>query len=84
MSMTRLLNSTLLLTMLTVSGMAIAQAKLTLQIKGVKGPLKANVDIYLQKFRDTEFSAGMRFYTELEQESRTALEALGYYHSKIS
>ncbi len=83
MRIPRLLRSTLLFTVLTASCLAGAQSQISLQVKGIKGALKDNVDIYLQKFQEDDFTPGLRFNTELEQETRTALQALGYYHSDI-
>ncbi|HBN88905.1 MAG TPA: hypothetical protein DD408_07100, partial [Rheinheimera sp.] len=69
--------------MLTTSFTLCAQSRLKLQVTGVKGALKDNVDIYLQKFREDDAIPGLSFHSELEREVRTALEALGYYHSEI-
>jgi len=78
------LGSVALLTVLSASSFSFAQTQLTLQIKGIKGALKDNVEIYLQKFHDGDVTPGLRFHTELEQEAKTALQALGYYHSDIT
>ena len=84
MRILRLLCSVALLTLLFTGTLTYAQSKLTLQIKGINGALKDNVEIYLQKFFDGDISPGVRFHAELEQEANTALQALGYYHSDIS
>lgn len=83
MSISGLLNSAVLL-MLTVSFFTSAQSQIKLQVKGIKGALKDNVEIYLQKFKQDDITPGLRFYAEVEQEARTALQALGYYNSEIS
>uniref|UniRef100_UPI004048D05D autotransporter assembly complex protein TamA n=1 Tax=Rheinheimera sp. TaxID=1869214 RepID=UPI004048D05D len=53
-------------------------------ISGVKGALRDNIDIYLQKYSDADNTPGVRFQATLQQEINTALQALGYYHSEIS
>jgi translocation and assembly module TamA len=84
MRILRLLCNLALLSFLLISIVSFAQSQLTLQIKGIKGAIKDNVDIYLQKFYEGDVTLGLRFHAELEQEARTALQALGYYHSDIS
>jgi translocation and assembly module TamA len=83
MSISGLLNSAVLL-MLTASFYAGAQAQVKLQVKGIKGVLKDNVEIYLEKFNEADVTPGLRFHAELEQEAKTALQALGYYNSRIT
>ena len=83
MSIPRLLYSLALFALLTTSFMLCAQSQLKLQVTGIKGALKDNVDIYLQKFQEDDAIPGLSFHSELEREVRTALEALGYYHSEI-
>ncbi len=69
--------------LLTFSAQAWAQSALTLTITGIKGELKDNVAIYLQKFTEDEVSAGTRLHAALTQEAEKALQALGYYQSEI-
>ncbi|WP_040551469.1 autotransporter assembly complex protein TamA [Rheinheimera nanhaiensis] len=69
--------------LLAVSAQAWAQSALTLNITGIKGELKDNVAIYLQKFTEDEVSAGTRLHAALTQEAEKALQALGYYQSEI-
>src|SRR5690606_13525046 len=83
MSIPRLLYSLALFALLTTSFKLCAQSQLKLQVTGINGALKDNVDIYLQKFREDDAIPGLSFHSELEREVRTALQALGYYHSEI-
>lgn len=84
MSIPKMLHSMARLILLTASFISCAQSPLKLQVSGIKGALKDNVDIYLQKFREDDVTPGLNFHTELEREARIALEALGYYHSEIN
>ena len=67
-----------------LAGNAAAQQEIELDVKGVKGELKDNVDIYLQKFQEDGQLGGVRFHDELQQQVQLALQALGYYHAEIS
>lgn len=78
-----LLHCVLLCILLIISAQAAAQSALTLNITGIKGELKDNVTVYLQKFTEDEVSAGSRLHTALTQEAEKALQALGYYQSEI-
>lgn len=80
----RLLNSTVLLFLLLAPFTLSAQSQIKLQVKGISGALKDNVDIYLKKFHEDDVRPGFRFHKELEQDTRIALEALGYYQAQIS
>jgi translocation and assembly module TamA len=83
MRISRFLNHTVLIALITASSLAGAQSQVRTTVKGVHGALKDNVEIYLQKFEEYDVTPGLRFHEELEQEARTALQALGYYHSDI-
>ena len=83
MSIPRLLHSVVLFALLFTSCLLCAQTQLKLQITGIKGALKDNVDIYLQKFREDDAIPSLSFHAELEREARKALQALGYYNSTI-
>ena len=60
-----------------------AQSGISFDIQGVKGELKDNVEIYLQRFYGADYTPSIRFHAELEQEVQTALQALGFYHANI-
>lgn len=83
MPIPRLLRCIMLITLLTSSCFTGAQSQVKLQVKGIKGALKDNVDIYLQKFSDDDATPGIRLQQALQQEAKTALQALGYYQSEI-
>lgn len=54
-----------------------------LQVRGLSGATKDNVDLYLANFLNGGISSSLRFQARLEQETRAALRALGYYHPTI-
>lgn len=54
-----------------------------LQIQGLSGSAKDNVDMYLANFINGGVSSSLRSQARLEQETRAALRALGYYHPTI-
>lgn len=78
-----LLRCVLLCALLIISAQTAAQSALTVNITGIKGELKDNVTVYLQKFTEDEVSAGSRLHAALTQEAEKALQALGYYQSEI-
>ena len=73
----------LLVTMALFSCCAHSQSGISFEIQGVKGQLKDNIEIYLQRFYGADYTPSIRFHAELEQEIQTALQALGYYHASI-
>ncbi len=79
-----LLITALLAAMLGLSSPGYSATAYQFKINGISGALHDNVVIYLQKYTDAGHSPGVRFQTTLEQEVRTALQALGYYDSSIS
>jgi translocation and assembly module TamA len=78
-----LMRCVMLCALLVDSAQAFAQSALTLNITGIKGELKDNVTIYLQKFTEDDVSTGSRLHAALTQEAEKALQALGYYQSEI-
>ncbi|MEN3158640.1 autotransporter assembly complex family protein [Alkalimonas sp. NCh-2] len=70
----------LLLMLLPVSAFA---DQTRLQIQGISGAVKDNVELYLANYANGDVSTSLRFQARLEQEARTALRALGYYHPSI-
>ena len=83
MPRTGLLCRLILLSMVISSCQVSAQSQLKLQIEGITGPLKDNVEIYLQKFTEDDAIPGVRLQTAMRGEAENALKALGYYHSEI-
>ena len=83
MSFAGLFSRFVLLTTLIISYQLHAQRLLNLQVEGVTGALKDNVEIYLQKFSEEEAIPGNRLHDALRLEAEKALQALGYYHSVI-
>ncbi|MFA0415717.1 autotransporter assembly complex family protein [Vibrio renipiscarius] len=51
-----------------------------LSIKGLKGSLKSNVDVYLTAIPEKDYDTSLRFQARLESNITEALNALGYYH----
>lgn len=62
---------------------ASAHANVDLTIKGIDGPLRANVDAYLSSIDKEDYSTSLRFRARLENEIVEALNALGYYHPDV-
>ncbi|MDP4528417.1 autotransporter assembly complex family protein [Alkalimonas delamerensis] len=54
-----------------------------LQIQGVSGAARDNVELYLANFANGHVSTSLRFQARIELEARTALRALGYYHPEF-
>ncbi|MCC5824795.1 MAG: outer membrane protein assembly factor [Alkalimonas sp.] len=71
------------LLLLTTSFVTLAEGQTRLQIQGVSGSARDNVELYLANFANGEVSTSLRFQARLEQEARVALRALGYYHPNI-
>ncbi|RZU44974.1 autotransporter secretion outer membrane protein TamA [Fluviicoccus keumensis] len=73
----------LLIGMVCLPGLALAQDSSNLRIDGVSGDVRANLEAYLgtvtpddlQNWRDTQ--------SRLRKSAREAMEAVGYYQSKI-
>ncbi|WP_050937104.1 autotransporter assembly complex protein TamA [Vibrio harveyi] len=61
-----------------------AYADVSLKIKGIDGALEDNVNAYLSSIAEDDYSTSLRFQARLEQSITEALNALGYYHAKIS
>ncbi|MGR5277763.1 autotransporter assembly complex protein TamA [Vibrio rotiferianus] len=61
-----------------------AYADVSLTIKGIDGALEDNVNAYLSSIPEDDYSTSLRFHARLEQSITEALNALGYYHAKIS
>ena len=61
-----------------------AYADVSLKIKGIDGALEDNVNAYLSSIPEDDYSTTLRFQARLEQSITEALNALGYYHAKIS
>ncbi|HHP0481158.1 TPA: autotransporter assembly complex protein TamA [Vibrio campbellii] len=61
-----------------------AYADVSLKIKGIDGALEDNVNAYLSSIPEDDYSTSLRFQARLEQSITDALNALGYYHAKIS
>ncbi|CAH1587258.1 autotransporter assembly complex protein TamA [Vibrio rotiferianus] len=61
-----------------------AYADVSLTIKGIDGALEDNVSAYLSSIPEDDYSTSLRFQARLEQSITEALNALGYYHAKIS
>ncbi|MDG2776618.1 autotransporter assembly complex protein TamA [Vibrio parahaemolyticus] len=61
-----------------------AYADVSLKLKGIDGALEDNVKAYLSSIPDKDYSTSLRFQARLDQSITEALNALGYYHAKIS
>lgn len=61
-----------------------AYADVSLTLKGIDGALEENVSAYLSSIPATDYSTSLRFQARLDQSITEALNALGYYHAKIS
>ncbi len=57
--------------------------ELSLNIKGLKGALADNVDVYVSAISPNDYSTSLRFQARLTNEINQALNALGYYNPKI-
>ncbi len=68
--------------LLVVSQSAYADA--SLKLKGIDGALEDNVKAYLSSIPEKDYSTSLRFQARLDQSITEALNALGYYHAKIS
>ncbi|EGQ8135150.1 outer membrane protein assembly factor [Vibrio parahaemolyticus] len=61
-----------------------AYADVSLKLKGIDGALEDNVKAYLSSIPEKGYSTSLRFQARLDQSITEALNALGYYHAKIS
>ncbi|CAE6879796.1 COG0729 Outer membrane protein [Vibrio sp. B1REV9] len=61
-----------------------AYANVSLKVKGIDGALEDNVSAYLSSIPEEDYSTSLRFQARLDQSITEALNALGYYHAKIS
>lgn len=61
-----------------------AYADVSLKLKGIDGALEDNVKAYLSSIPEKDYSTSLRFQAGLDQSITEALNALGYYHAKIS
>ncbi|HHC6703253.1 TPA: autotransporter assembly complex family protein [Vibrio parahaemolyticus] len=61
-----------------------AYADVSLKLKGIDGALEDNVQAYLSSIPEKDYSTSLRFQARLDQSITEALNALGYYHAKIS
>ncbi|EIU6790675.1 outer membrane protein assembly factor [Vibrio parahaemolyticus] len=61
-----------------------AYADVSLKLKGIDGALEDNVKAYLSSIPEKDYSTSLRFQARLDQSITEALNALGYYHAKIS
>ncbi|ELA8120680.1 autotransporter assembly complex family protein [Vibrio parahaemolyticus] len=61
-----------------------ASADVSLKLKGIDGALEDNVKAYLSSIPEKDYSTSLRFQARLDQSITEALNALGYYHAKIS
>ncbi|SBT13602.1 autotransporter assembly complex protein TamA [Vibrio celticus] len=68
----------------TLLSSTLAFADVSLEIKGLDGALEDNVDAYLSAIPEEEYSVSLRFQSRLESMIKEALNALGYYHPKIT
>lgn len=51
-----------------------------LEIQGIEGALRDNVDAYLSAIPEQDYEVSLRFKARLERNFNEALNALGYYH----
>ncbi|ELA7322115.1 outer membrane protein assembly factor [Vibrio parahaemolyticus] len=61
-----------------------AYADVSLKLKGIDGALEDNVKAYLSSIPEKDYATSLRFQARLDQSITEALNALGYYHAKIS
>ncbi|MDV5043865.1 autotransporter assembly complex protein TamA [Vibrio diabolicus] len=61
-----------------------AYADVSLTLKGIDGALEENVSAFLSSIPAKDYSTSLRFQARLDQSITEALNALGYYHAKIS
>ncbi|ASI89750.1 autotransporter assembly complex protein TamA [Vibrio mediterranei] len=71
------------LILLLSSSLAMAKDGVSLDINGLSGALKDNVDAYISAIEPSEYSTSLRFQSRLTKEINTALNAVGYYNARI-
>lgn len=59
-------------------------AQTELEIEGLEGSLLSNVEAYISAIPEEEYSTSLRFQSRLENNTRDALKALGYYQPSMS
>ncbi len=59
-------------------------AKVSIKLQGIGGALEDNVKAYLSSIPEDDISTSLRFQARLDESITEALNALGYYHAKIS
>ena len=84
MTLHRLYHPILFTMLCFFSTYSLAKNATELQLTGVKGAVKENVELYLQKVSLQESASSLRLQSELHAEITNALKALGYYHSDIT
>ncbi|PAR50168.1 hypothetical protein CGT94_09595 [Vibrio metoecus] len=62
---------------------AVSYADVKLEITGLSGAEKDNVDAYLSSIAPQDYSTSLRFQSQLEKSITEALNALGYYHASL-
>ncbi|MDP4491348.1 autotransporter assembly complex family protein [Vibrio sp. AH4] len=62
---------------------AVSYADVKLEITGLSGAEKDNVDAYLSSIAPQDYSTSLRFQSQLEKSITEALNALGYYHANL-
>ncbi|NVD07614.1 outer membrane protein assembly factor [Vibrio sp. JPW-9-11-11] len=68
-----------LFSLLCLAPMSWAQS-VDLEIQGIEGALRDNVDAYLSAIPEQDYEVSLRFKARLERNFNEALNALGYYH----
>ncbi|MEL7291942.1 MAG: autotransporter assembly complex family protein [Pseudomonadota bacterium] len=68
-----------LFSLLCLAPMSWAQS-VDLDIQGIEGALRDNVDAYLSAIPEQDYEVSLRFKARLERNFNEALNALGYYH----
>ncbi|SJL83651.1 autotransporter assembly complex protein TamA [Vibrio palustris] len=58
-------------------------ADVDLDLQGLAGPLKKNVNSYLAAIPEKDYSTTLRFQSRVKKEVVQALNALGYYHPTV-
>ncbi|MFC3023232.1 autotransporter assembly complex family protein [Vibrio zhugei] len=58
-------------------------ADVELELQGLDGPLKKNVDTYLASIPEKDYATTLRFQSRVKKEVVQALNALGYYHPNV-
>ncbi|WP_194090247.1 autotransporter assembly complex protein TamA [Vibrio hibernica] len=72
-----------LLSILLILPVTASYAATDLTIKGVDGEVEDNISAYLSSIKEDEYSVSLRFQSQVEDNIRDALKALGYYNPEI-